>query len=53
LFQADEMLGPMLLTAHNLTYYQRLMADARHAIERNEFQCFVEGKLRGWRSEAR
>ena len=27
LFKAREMLGPMLLTVHNLTYYQRLMAD--------------------------
>jgi queuine tRNA-ribosyltransferase len=48
LFQADEMLGPMLLTAHNLTYYQRLMGEARRAIERDEFQRFAEGKLRGW-----
>ena len=27
------MLGPMLLTVHNLTYYQRLMAEAAQAIE--------------------
>ena len=26
LFQAGEMLGPMLLSIHNLTYYQRLLA---------------------------
>ena len=26
LFQADEMLGPILLSIHNLTYYQRLLA---------------------------
>ena len=25
LFQANEMLGPMLVSIHNLTYYQRLM----------------------------
>ena len=29
LFQANEMLGPMLLSIHNLTYYQRLMAGPR------------------------
>ena len=29
LFMAGEMLGPILLTIHNLTYYQRLLADAR------------------------
>ncbi len=33
LFKADEMLGPMLLTWHNLRYYQDLMAGIRAAIE--------------------
>ena len=32
LFKAAEMLGPMLLTWHNLRYYQRLMRDLRAAI---------------------
>jgi queuine tRNA-ribosyltransferase len=32
LFKAGEMLGPMLLTWHNLTHYQRLMAALRAAI---------------------
>jgi len=32
LFRAGEMLGPMLLTQHNLTYYQSLMRGLRHAI---------------------
>lgn len=32
LFKAGEMLGPMLLTWHNLVYYQRLMAGLRAAI---------------------
>ena len=32
LFRAGEMLGPMLLTAHNLTYYQSLMRGLRAAI---------------------
>jgi queuine tRNA-ribosyltransferase len=48
LFMAREMLGPMLLSAHNLTYYQRLMADARAAIRGNRFETFLEEKLRGW-----
>jgi queuine tRNA-ribosyltransferase len=34
LVKAEEMLGPMLLTMHNLRFYQRLMADIRAAIER-------------------
>jgi queuine tRNA-ribosyltransferase len=33
LFKADEMLGPILLTWHNLHYYQKLMSDLRKAIE--------------------
>ncbi len=48
LFMAGEMLGPMLVSAHNLTYYQRLMHDARQAIWRGEFQELADGKLRGW-----
>ncbi|MGA9868234.1 MAG: tRNA guanosine(34) transglycosylase Tgt [Acetobacteraceae bacterium] len=37
LFRANEMLGPMLLTWHNLTYYQDLMADLRAAIIAGRF----------------
>jgi queuine tRNA-ribosyltransferase len=33
LFKAEEMLGPMLLTQHNVHYYQMLMAELRRAIE--------------------
>jgi queuine tRNA-ribosyltransferase len=50
LFMADEMLGPMLVSAHNLTYYQRLMAGARAAIEADAFREFHEEKTRGWLS---
>ncbi len=31
LFLADEMLGPILLSLHNVAFYQRLMADLRAA----------------------
>ena len=48
LFLADEMLGPILLTHHNLTYYQRLLAEARLAIEQDEFVAFFESKMRAW-----
>lgn len=48
LFRTDEMLGPILLTIHNITYYQRLMALARDAIERNEFLTFYKEKMQGW-----
>ncbi len=33
LFRAKEMLGPILLTTHNVHHYQRLMAGLRDAIE--------------------
>ena len=48
LFMAREMLGPTLLSIHNLTYYQRLLADARSAIETDRFEQFRLEKLRGW-----
>ena len=49
---ASEMLGPILLSIHNLTYYQRLLADARLAIEEDEFTRFRQRKLAGWQKAA-
>lgn len=49
LFVAGEMLGPILLSAHNITYYQRLLSDARGAIEHGEYLQFLQEKSRGWR----
>lgn len=40
LINTKEILGPMLLTWHNLHYYQKLMADLRAAIERKQFAEF-------------
>lgn len=48
LFMAGEMLGPILLSAHNLTYYQRLLAGARQAIESDSFVEYHQRKLAGW-----
>lgn len=42
LFQADEMLGPTLLSIHNLTFYQRLMERARRAISQGCFGEFLQ-----------
>ena len=53
LFMAGEMLGPILLSIHNLTYYQRLLADARQAIEQDEFEPFRQTKLHGWATGTR
>ena len=41
LHRAGEMLGGMLLTWHNLHYYQKLMASLRDAIETNSLIEFV------------
>jgi queuine tRNA-ribosyltransferase len=52
LFMAGEMLGPILLSAHNLTYYQRLLAGARAAIEADRFEDYYRERLRGWEGGA-
>lgn len=41
LFRSDEMLGPILLTRHNLYYYQELMAGLRAAIEAGGMEDFI------------
>lgn len=41
LFMAEEMLGPTLLSIHNLTFYQRLMRAAREAIEQDRYSEFL------------
>lgn len=48
LFQANEMLGPILLSIHNVTYYLRLMEQTRAAIEAGTFAAFKEERLRKW-----
>src|SRR4051812_34104512 len=48
LFQADEMLGPTLLSLHNVTFYLRLMAAARLAIEEGRFAAFRAACLARW-----
>jgi len=48
LFKADEMLGPMLLTWHNLTYYQDLMRGLRAAIVEGRFAAHAAAVRAGW-----
>jgi queuine tRNA-ribosyltransferase len=48
LFKAEEMLGPMLLTWHNVQYYQDLTRGLRRAIQDGRFAAHA-GQLRaGW-----
>jgi queuine tRNA-ribosyltransferase len=39
-FFAGEMLGPILVSVHNVRFYQRLMADLRRAIGDDRFEQF-------------
>jgi len=39
-FFAGEMLGPILVSVHNMRFYQRLMADIRKAIGGGVFEQF-------------
>ncbi len=50
LFKAGEMLGPMLLTWHNIQYYQDLMAELRAAILAGRFEETAARIEAGWRS---
>lgn len=42
LFLADEMLGPILLTHHNLTFYQQLMTAIRHHISVGDYATWLD-----------
>jgi queuine tRNA-ribosyltransferase len=48
LFKAEEMLGPMLLTWHNVQYYQDLMRSLRRAIQEGRFALHAEQLRAGW-----
>jgi queuine tRNA-ribosyltransferase len=50
LFLADEMLGPVLLSLHNVAYYCRLMADARRAIREGRYAAFRAARLARWQA---
>ncbi|MBX3421935.1 MAG: tRNA guanosine(34) transglycosylase Tgt [Pirellulaceae bacterium] len=44
LFIANEMLGPILLTHHNLTFYQQLMAQARQHIAAGTYSDWLSAQ---------
>jgi queuine tRNA-ribosyltransferase len=48
LFLADEMLGPILLSWHNVSFYCRLMAGAREAIRAGRFAEYRKVHLARW-----
>jgi queuine tRNA-ribosyltransferase len=51
LFRAGEMLGPMLLTWHNLTYYQTVMRRLREGIEAGRIASVIASMRAGWQAE--
>ena len=48
LFKAEEMLGPILLTWHNLRYYQSVMERLRGAIVEGRFEAEAAAIEAGW-----
>jgi queuine tRNA-ribosyltransferase len=48
LFLADEMLGPTLLSLHNVAFYCRLMAEVRQAIREHGFAQYQAVRLARW-----
>jgi queuine tRNA-ribosyltransferase len=51
LIRAEEMLGPMLLTWHNLSYYQSLMRGLRAAIAERRLAAHACAIRAGWAQE--
>lgn len=52
LFRAREMLGPMLLTWHNLNYYQALMQGIRSSIKLGQLSGYASCLRSGWATRA-
>ncbi len=52
LLLAGEMLGPILLSLHNVTYYQRLLRRTREAILADSLADFCRARYAGWGVEA-
>jgi queuine tRNA-ribosyltransferase len=50
LFKAEEMLGPMLLTWHNIAYYQSLMRGLRDAVLAGRLDAHAAEVRAGWAS---
>ena len=49
LFRTDEMLGPQLLSLHNLAHYQDLMRRIRDAIDAGTFSDLYQREMERWK----
>jgi len=45
-FNVGEMLGPILVSLHNLRFYQRLMAQIRQTLKKNGFDAWAAEQLK-------
>lgn len=52
LFVSKEMLGPILVTHHNLTFYQLLMKEAQKKIEDGTFESWLNELRQRWQRDA-
>jgi len=52
LFMTDEMSGPILVSLHNLTYYQDLMRGLREALAAGRFEEAAAAVLAVWKNES-
>jgi queuine tRNA-ribosyltransferase len=52
LFKVDEMLGPILLTQHNLWLYLNLMRKIRHSISEGKLELLTQDIKRLWESHS-
>jgi queuine tRNA-ribosyltransferase len=52
LVRSGEILGAMLMTEHNLWFYQRLMQGLRDAIEEGRLTAYASGFLSRYRKQA-
>lgn len=50
LFKVGEMLGPQLLSIHNLRYYLRLMKEIRTAIKEDRYDKLHQEEQRRWKN---
>ena len=53
LVKSGEILGCMLMTWHNLTYYQKLMSDIRAHIEKGDFEDFAKEFMKKWKKSSK
>ncbi len=53
LIRSQELLGAMILSWHNIAYFQNLMQRIRASILEGEFELFYQNFKKKWRSESR